>query len=76
MGESLEFETWHFCFTMTFVLKGHRSSQIDVKGMKGKLYSDGQKRPLESKYEGFLLLVKIAKILSHILNMQFHFGRY
>lgn len=31
------FESWHFQFAIAFDLRGHRSSQIDVKGIKSKI---------------------------------------
>lgn len=54
MGEkSLGVKTWHFQFALAFDFRGHRSPQIDAKGIKGELYSEGQKCPLECIYERF-----------------------
>lgn len=36
-GKSLGFETWHFQFTLAFVLRPFLSAYSDVKGIKGEI---------------------------------------
>lgn len=38
MGEKLlGVKTWHFQFALAFDFRGHRSPQIDAKGIKGEI---------------------------------------